>query len=62
MSDVNHTTTKEPRIDLLIVGDEQFLTSPARPGYRFPVTPENGKDASGVVWSIRQFQKELANG
>jgi hypothetical protein len=56
----SQTTTKVPRIDLLIVGDKQFLTSPARPGYRYPVKPDDRSDDSGLIWSMRQFGKELA--
>lgn len=52
----------EPRIDLLIIGDKQFLTSPARLDYRFPVKPENGTDASGLIWALRQFRQQLNPG
>lgn len=58
----SQTTAKLPRIDLLIVGRNQFLTSPARPGYRFPVKPAKEKDISCLVRAIERFQEELVNG
>lgn len=57
----SNASSKVPRIDLLIVGDKQFLTSPIRPGYLFPVKSDNGEDDSGLVWSLWQFEKEIAD-